>query len=146
MSSLNNLFKKDLHYLVLMTLLAVFIVMDIKIPDPVAEMVDTVGGKIIVVVAALSLFTTKQPILGALALLAAYELIQRSSKSYVGPARKYIPSESKKSAHLSAMNQFPVTVEEQIISEMIPQKATPILTQASFKPTQCKLHDAAKLD
>ena len=59
---------------------------------------------------------------------------------------KFIPTEAKKSGHLSAMNQFPVTVEEQIVSEMIPQEAAPILTNPSFKPTQSKLHDAAKLN
>jgi hypothetical protein len=59
---------------------------------------------------------------------------------------KFIPTEAKKSGHLSAMNQFPVTVEEQIVSEMIPQEAVPILTNPSFKPTQSKLHDAAKLN
>jgi hypothetical protein len=147
MSSLNKLLKKDQHYLVLMVLLAVFIVMDIHVPSPVAELVDTVVGKIIVVVVALSLCTSKQPILCALALLAAYELIQRSSNYNVGPAAmKFIPTESKKSNHLSAMNQFPLTVEEQVVADMIPQEAAPILTPASFKPTQSKLHDAAKLN
>ena len=148
MSSFNKLLKKDQHYLVLMVLLAVFIVLDIQIPSPVAELVDTIVGKIIIVVIALSMCTSKQPILCALSLLAAYELIRRSSvNSNIGPAvMKFIPTEAKKSGHLSAMNQFPVTVEEQIVSEMIPQEATPILTNPSFKPTQSKLHDAAKLN
>tara|TARA_B100001250_G_C19419044_1_gene622386 strand:- start:64 stop:507 length:444 start_codon:yes stop_codon:yes gene_type:complete len=147
MSSFNKLLKKDQHYLVLMVLLAVFIVLDIQVPAAVAELVDTIVGKIIIVVIALSMCTSKQPILCALSLLAAYELIRRSSNSNIGPAvMKFIPTEAKKSGHLSAMNQFPVTVEEQVIAEMIPQEAAPILTAPSFKPTQSKLHDAAKLN
>ena len=147
MSSFNKLLKKDQHYLVLMVLLAVFIVLDIQVPAAVAELVDTIVGKIIIVVIALSMCTSKQPILCALSLLAAYELIRRSSNSNIGPAvMKFIPTEAKKSGHLSAMNQFPVTVEEQVVAEMIPQEAAPILTPPSFKPTQSKLHDAAKLN
>jgi len=147
MSSFNKLLKKDQHYLVLMVLLAVFIVLDIQVPAAVAELVDTIVGKIIIGVIALSMCTSKQPILCALSLLAAYELIRRSSNSNIGPAvMKFIPTEAKKSGHLSAMNQFPVTVEEQVVAEMIPQEAAPILTSPSFKPTQSKLHDAAKLN
>mgnify|MGYP001226501954 CR=1 FL=1 len=147
MSSFNKLLKKDQHYLVLMVLLAVFIVLDIQVPAAIAELVDTIVGKIIIIVIALSMCTSKQPILCALSLLAAYELIRRSSNSNIGPAvMKFIPTEAKKSGHLSAMNQFPVTVEEQVIAEMIPQEAAPILTAPSFKPTQSKLHDAAKLN
>ena len=50
MSSFNKLLKKDQHYLVLMVLLAVFIVLDIQVPAAVAELVDTIVGKIIIVV------------------------------------------------------------------------------------------------
>ena len=122
MSSFNKLLKKDQHYLVLMVLLAVFIVLDIQVPAAIAELVDTIVGKIIIIVIALSMCTSKQPILCALSLLAAYELIRRSSNSNIGPAvMKFIPTEAKKSNHLSAMNQFPVTVEEQVVAEMIPQ-------------------------
>ena len=146
MSTFDKLLKKDQHYLVLMILLAVFIVLDVEIPAPLAEIVNTVVGKVIVVVVALSFCATKQPILGALALLAAYELIRRSSSSTVGPAVQYLPGEVQKSRQLSAMNQFPVTVEEQVIAEMIPKEAAPILSPPSYKPTLDKLHDAAKLN
>ena len=146
MSTFNKLLKKDQHYLVLMVLLAIFIIFDIQIPGPIAEIVNTVVGKVIVVVIALSFCATKQPILSALALVAAYELINRSSSITIGPVRQYLPTEVKKSRQLSAMNQFPVTVEEEVIAEMIPQEAEPILTRASYIPRQDKLHDAAKLN
>jgi hypothetical protein len=149
MSTFDKLLKKDQHYLILMVLLAIFIVLDVEIPEPIAEMVDTIGGKIVVVIIALSFCATKQPILSALALLAAYELIKRSGNSYhhaIGPSMKYMPSEAKKSKQLSVMNQFPLSIEEQIIAEMIPQESASITTEPSYKPTQDKLHDAAKLN
>ena len=146
MSTFNKLLKKDQHYLVLMVLLAIFIVLDVEIPGPLAEIVNTLVGKIIVIVVALSFCATKQPILSALALVAAYELIRRSSSITIGPAVQYLPSEGKKSRQLSAMNQFPMTVEEEVIAEMIPQEAEPILSKPSYVPRQDKLHDAARLN
>ena len=47
MSTFNKLLKKDQHYLVLMVLLAIFIVLDVEIPGPLAEIVNTLVGKIV---------------------------------------------------------------------------------------------------
>ena len=58
MSTFNKLLKKDQHYLVLMVLLAIFIIFDVEIPGPIAEIVNTVVGKVIVVVVALSFCAT----------------------------------------------------------------------------------------
>ena len=146
MKLINNLKFNDKRHLVLAVVFAIFIVMDIKIPDNIASLVDTVVGKTLVIMVGLSLLVVN-PLVGILGAIAAYELIRRSSNSNIGPAvMKFIPTEAKKSSHLSAMNQFPVTVEEQVVADMIPQEAAPILTPPSFKPTQSKLHDAAKLN
>ena len=148
MAGFLNLLKKDQHYLVLIVLLVIFIVFDIEVPSMAADLIDTLPGKIVVAIIALSLCTTKHPIICALVLIAAYELIKRSSEGSVnlGQAVKFIPSEKKKSQALSAMNQFPITVEEQVISKMIPKEAAPIITAPSYKPMLDKLHDAAKLN
>tara|TARA_A100001234_G_C12381640_1_gene282472 strand:+ start:56 stop:505 length:450 start_codon:yes stop_codon:yes gene_type:complete len=149
MSSLNKLLKKDHHHLVLMVLLALFIVLDVKIPEPVAELVDTLVGKIVVVVTALSICATKQPVLSALALVAAYELIKRSEGHSLEGVKQFIPSEAKKLMHLDAINsanKYPVTIEEEMVAKMVPSEIVPILSQPSYTPGQCKLHGAAKLN
>ena len=143
MADLFKIMKKDTHHYVLAALLIIFIVSDVRVPAVVGELVDTIVGKIVVVMVALSLFAA-HPVVGAIGLVAAYQLILRSQG--LQTASLYIPSEIKKSQTLSAMNQFPVTVEEEVISKQIPyvfkrhaQGNTP------YKGVQDKLHGAAKI-
>jgi len=144
MRDLFKIMKKDTHHYVLAALLTIFIVSNIRVPSIVKELVDNVIGKIVVVMIALSLFAA-HPVVGAIGLVAAYQLIMRSQG--LQAASIYIPSEVKKSRTLTAMNQFPVTIEEEVISKQIPyvfkrhaQGNTP------YKGVQDKLHGAAKLN
>lgn len=144
MSDLFKIMKKDTHHYVLAVLLIIFIVSDVQVTGIVGELVDTIVGKIIVVMAALSLFAA-HPVVGAIGLVAAYQLVMRSQG--LQAAAIYIPSEIKKSRVLTAMNQYPVTIEEEVISKQIPyvfkrnaQGNTP------YKGVQDRLYGAAKLN
>ena len=144
---MDNLFKhmkKDQHHYVLAALLIIFIVSDVKVPNAVAELVDSTLGKIVVAIVALSLFSS-HPVVGAIGLVAAYQLIMRSQG--MAATQQYIPSEHKKSQALSAMNQFPVTVEEEVIANQIPYVFKRKGGAGSpYKGVQDKLHGAAKLN
>ena len=112
MEKLLNSLMKDKHHLILSVLLSMFIVLDIKVPLVLAELVDNVVGKIIVFLVALGLLSMNK-LVGVIGLVAAYVLIQRSSeRSGTMAQEKYLPTEVKRTEHLSAMNQFPLTVEE----------------------------------
>jgi len=143
MSDLLKIMKKDTHHYVLAVLLIIFIVSDVQVPGVIGALVDTILGKIIIVMGAICLFTT-HPVVGAIGLVAAYQLIMRSQGLQV--ASIYIPSELKKSRVLTAMNQFPVTVEEEIIAKQIPY-VFKMNAQGNrpYKGVQDKLHGAAKL-
>lgn len=144
MTDLFKIMKKDTHHYVLAVLLIIFIVSDVQVPGIIGELVDTILGKIVVVMVALSLFAA-HPVVGAIGLVAAYQLIMRSQG--LQAASLYIPSEIQKSRVLTAMNQFPVTIEEEVISKQIPyvfkrnaQGNTP------YKGVQDRLHGAAKIN
>jgi len=138
-----NSLMKDKHHLILTLLLSIFILFDIKVPLVLAELVDNPIGKIVVAVLSLCLLSTNA-LAGVVGLIAAYVLIQRSADSTGTAAEKnYLPSEVKKSSHLSAMNQFPVTVEEEVISKMLPSTNTRDLTTPEFKPVLDDNHEAA---
>ena len=130
---------------VLAVLLSVFIVFDIKIPNIIANLVDSLLGRVVVMIGALCLLFA-HPVLGVLGIVAAYELVRRSENTTgTGPAHRYLPSERRKSTQLNALNQFPVTVEEQVIANMLPQTTTAQLPPPSFKPVLGPLYEAAKL-
>ena len=144
MTDLFKIMKKDTHHYVLAVLLIIFVVSDVQVPGIIGELVDTILGKIVIVMIALSLFAA-HPVVGAIGLVAAYQLIMRSQG--LQAASLYIPSEIQKSRVLTAMNQFPVTIEEEVISKQIPyvfkrnaQGNTP------YKGVQDRLHGAAKIN
>ena len=133
---------KDKHHLLLTVLLSIFVIFDVKIPLVLAELVDNPLGKIVVAVMALCLLSMNM-VAGVVGLVAAYVLIQRSSErtGTVGE-RNFMPTEAKKSSHLSAMNQFPVTVEEEVISKMLPSTGQRDHTAPEYKPVMGDIHDA----
>ena len=130
---------------VLAVLLSIFIVFNIQVPHTLANLIDTLLGRIVVIAGALSLLFA-HPVVGVLGIIAAYELVRRSENTTgTGPAKRFLPSETRKSQELSALNQFPVTIEEQVIANMLPQTSHTALPPSSFKPVLDPLHEAAKI-
>jgi len=144
---MENMFKsvmKSNHHLVLTILLCVFIVFDIQVPNALANMVDNPIGKVVVAALALCLLSMNT-LLGVIGLVAAYVLIQRSADTTGTQAQKdYLPSEAKKNTILSSMNQFPMTVEEEVIAKMLPMNNQVDLSQPEFKPVLGDTHNADK--
>lgn len=140
--------EKDMHHYILALLLAIFIVSDVQIPRALDELVNTLLGKVIVIGGALALLFA-HPLLGALGIVAAYRLISQAQprekfvRSRVKAQRIQVPP--RRSSNLSASNQFPLTVEEEVIRKMLPT-APGDLPPPSFKPVLDKLHHAARIN
>jgi len=135
---------KNNHYLVLTILLSVFIVFDIQVPQALADMIDNPIGKIAIAILSLCLLSINT-LLGVIGLVASYVLIQRSSDTTGTQAvRDYLPSEAKKKSVLNAMNQFPLTIEEEVISKMLPMNNQVDFSDPEFKPVLGDTHNADK--
>ena len=141
-----NLFKmmgNKQHHYILAILLAIYILFDVDIPDQVKEMVDSVFGKVVVAVLVISLVYVN-PMVGALGVIAAYVLLNKST-DMTGPVHRNISSEVKKSQHMKAMNvKHPDNLEQSIVGKMLPRSGK-IIGSPGFKPTLNGLHDAAKI-
>ena len=122
------------HEMLLTVLIILYSVLNVPTPDVIAPYVDTPLGNIVVVLIAISLFTHSHAVVGVLGLFAAYMLIRRSSSSAAVEA--YVPSEKRKSEELSAYNQFPVTLEEQMVALRAPLADTQVGSATSFHPNQ----------
>ena len=133
---------RDKHSLILSLLLSCFIVFDIEVPLVLAEIVDNPIGKIGVAVLALSILS-QNTLVGVMCIVAAYVLIQRSEgKTGSYGERNFLPSEKKKLSHMNAMNQFPSTLEEEVINTMLPMNRNIDLTSPEYKPVLADNHDA----
>jgi len=148
MESFTSLFKKEHRgELILAILLIIYLVMGFKTPESVANMIDTIPGKVVIFIVVVFLFIYYSPILGILGLFVAFTLIRSSSITTGSDAlQKYVPTEEKKTSQFTAYNQFPYTLEQEVVAKM-----APILTSGSsmenpsYKPILDNLHYASPL-
>ena len=146
MEGLSGLFKKEnMGELALAILLIVYLVLGFRTPDAIAGMVDTLFGKIVMFVIVIFLFLHANPLLAVLALFVAFDLMRRSSVATgIDALQKFAPSEEKRRSQFTAYNQFPYTLEQEVVAKMAPMvSAGSSLTQASYKPMLDNLYDAS---
>jgi len=145
----SSLFKKGhTGELILAILFIIYLIMGYKTPEPIADMIDSLGGKIVLFIIVVYMFMNSNPVVAVLALFVAFDMIRRSSVTTgVDALRKYAPSEQKKYSQFSAFNQFPYTLEQEVVKKMAPIiQSGSSLTQASYKPFLDNLYDAAPLN
>jgi len=134
---------KNRSELLMLAVLVLYITLNVQTPDMLAKLVDNVLGNVVIILAALYLLTNTNPIVGVVALYAAYELIRRSDKSNLSSNfKKFLPTQEKKDGHFSAFNQFPVTLEEQMVKKMAPLVETSGPSNLNYKPNQEEVHNA----
>jgi hypothetical protein len=149
MKDLKTILKSETHHLILAGLLAAFVVFDIKIPHSIAPFLNSIVGKLAIIVTALSLLAIN-PIVGIAAIIASFELIRRASSRNETTSPPSIQNlimgqqNDEPKQDLENTN-IPMTLEENIINTMLPRVATNSIEEAQFKPTQNKLHGAGKL-
>ena len=149
MESFSSLFKKEhMGELVLVILLIIYLILGFKTPEPIASMIDSLVGKIIIFIIVIYLFMNCNPILAVLSLFVAFDLIRRSSMATgIDALQRYAPSEQKKSSQFTAFNQFPYTLEQEVVAKMAPiMKSGSSLSQAYYKPLLDNLYDASPLN
>ena len=149
MDSFTSLLKKEhMGEFVLVILMIVYLVMGFKTPNMVASVVDTMVGKVGIIVVVIYLFMNANPILAVVAALVAFDLMRRSTLSTgLGALSAYAPTEKKKMSQFSAFNQFPYTLEQEVVAKMAPivRSGAPLMP-ASYKPLLDNLHDATPLN
>lgn len=106
---MKNAIKKEF---VLAIVFILYLLVDMKTPITLAGMVDTFAGNALVWAGALALFTCCSTPLAMLGLFVAYVFIERSKRG------NFVPSEMSRSADMERYNDFPFTLEEEVISNV----------------------------
>lgn len=148
MDSFSSLFKKEhMGELTLAILFIIYLIMGYKTPEPVATAIDTLVGKIVIILIVIYMFMNTHPILAVLALFVAFDLMRRSSVTTgIDALQKYAPTEEKKSSQFSAFNQFPYTLEQEVVKKMAPiVQSGSSMSKPSYKPLLDNLYDASPL-
>jgi hypothetical protein len=117
-------------------------------PEPVANVVDTLLGKVVIFITIVALFMYCNPIVAVLALFVAFDLMRKASLATGNDAlKRYMPTEEKKNAQFTAFNQFPYTLEQEIVKKMTPMvnDGGSTLTKATYKPLLENLYNASSV-
>ena len=144
-----DLFKKEnVGQLILTILFSIYIIMGYKTPESVANVVDTLGGKIVIFIVVIYMFLNTNFILAILSLFVAFDLIRRSSISTgIDALHKYLPTEESKSSQFTAFNQFPYTLEQEVVKKMAPIiQSSSTMKSPSYKPLIENLYDASPIN
>ena len=140
----NLLEKRNMSQLMLVVLFIIYLVMGLNIPDPLANIIDSQFGKIVIALVALMLFGYSNPILGVLGIMVAYHLIKSSSeKTGIAALEKYYPTEEKKWSPFTPIHQFPYTLEQEVVKQMASQKFNASYVKAPYRPMLDDTHDAS---
>ena len=145
MESYSSLFKKEHNgQLVLAILFIIYLILGYKTPEPFASMIDSIAGKIVIFIVVIYMFMHTHPVLAVLSLFVAFDLIRRSSLTTgIDALQKFAPSEEKKMSQFSAFNQFPYTLEQEVVKQMAPiLRSGSTLSKPSYKPLLENLYDA----
>ena len=149
MESYSSLFKKQhMGELVLVILFIIYLIMGYKTPEPIASMIDSIVGKIVIFIIVIYMFMHTHHVLAVLALFVAFDLIRRSSVTTgIDALKRYAPSEEKKMSQFSAFNQFPYTLEQEVVKKMAPiVRSGSTLSKPSYKPLLDNLYDASPIN
>tara|TARA_Y100000590_G_C15416378_1_gene899630 strand:- start:17 stop:442 length:426 start_codon:yes stop_codon:yes gene_type:complete len=141
MNQLLMTIRKDTRLTVLAIFLALFIIFDVRPPAQLAEHIDSLVGRVVIILFVIILLFSN-PVVGALGGIAAYELFRRSEFSN---AVQYIPSEHKKKKNMKVMNQFPKSLEEEVVQNMLPTVSSGRLPAQKFVPKSDKIYGASKI-
>lgn len=123
MDTIRTLMRQEKqHEMVIFVLLILYIVFTPSVPLALAEYAESTYGQIIVIILAITLFLSTNPVVGILGFLAAYEFIRRSSRATgVYGIETFSPTEQKKQAVMTAMNPEPMkTLEEELVDSLVP--------------------------
>jgi hypothetical protein len=136
-----NLMSSQLFLLIIFV---VYIVFNVPTPQPLASMIDSTFGYVVIIALFAVLAINLNPIVIVVGVFAIYLLFKRSSISTGSLAMtKFLPTENVKSQYLSAFNQFPVTLEEEVVQQMAPLQPGPAMAPKSFLPIMDNLHSAS---
>jgi hypothetical protein len=145
--NINNINNMMGGQFMLLIIFIVYIVFNVPTPEPIASLIDSTLGYVIVIGLFALMAVNLNPVVTLIGVFAIYLLFKRSSISSGSLAMtKFLPSENVKGQHLNAFNQFPVTLEEEVVQQMAPLQSGPAMGPKTFTPVLDNLHDATFLN
>ena len=138
--------KQEPAEIVLGILMIIFLLMGYKLPTSISYVADSFLGKIVMLLIVGYMFAYTNPILAVLALLVAVNIMMNESNFSTSQSIQYAPSEENKTSQLTQYNQFPYTLEQEMVKKMAPiMKPGSSISKAEYKPILENTYDATPI-
>jgi hypothetical protein len=145
--------KNPKENIILVALFILYAVVDVKTPYSIAKYIDTIWGHLIVIGLYAYMALKVHPIIAVLGIYVIYLLFKRSSISTGTAAMiNYLPTEKNRMSEmvklnqLTPFNQFPVTLEEEVVQQMAPLQQGGLLGPKTYVSVADDTHDAASIN
>ena len=144
--------KENSGEFILAILFIIYLIMGYNVPQPIAIAVNSIIGKILLFMVVVYMFMNHNSVLAILGLFVAFDLIRRSDMNVINvnsieSLKRFAPSEQSKDSQFTAFNQFPYTLEQEVIKKMIPvMNPGNSISKPSYKPLLDNLHDAVAVN
>jgi len=137
-------FPKNINpYDAIITILfVIYIIFNIQMPTSICSTLDNVPGNIAISLIALFILYKSHPVVGILALLAAFQFISRCrfSNSPLHNVSKMIQGSKK---YVSPWKDIPITLEEEMVKEMAPLVVNNEGPNLNYTPISSDQHGAS---
>lgn len=129
---------------ILSILFVLYLISNKKLPTPVANLIDTPLGKVVIVILALSLFAYANPLLAILGIIVAYFMINASTKQTgTYGLEEYTPTDVKKWVGFEPRHYHEYTLEEEIVKERASTRFNKSFVKTPWKPILDDTHNAS---
>lgn len=108
------------HEIIIGLVLAAYIVSGVQTPVGLGATLNTTLGKIIIAALAVSSFFMFTPVVAVLFALSAFELVRRNQQRSAFEMDAVLGGEASKASSMTAYNQYPSTLEEDVVKNMAP--------------------------
>jgi len=116
-----------LPVVLLAVLLCLVVLVDVRLPPAVSNLIGSTPGLLVALIAVFYLYTTS-PLLGLIGIVAAYSLVQKTGYFNTDTTRiptlielqSGLPNMTINGATYTPTHQFPVTLEETVVNNLVP--------------------------
>ena len=148
MKIVKDWFKKQKPIeLILGCLMIIYLVAGIQLPSFLNSALNSWIGQVIMLLVVFYIFCNSNIILGILTLLVVLSILMNKKFSTMNIDMSNQPSEETKSQQFTQYNQFPYTLEQEMVKKMVPlYSAGDSITDASYEPITNNIYDSSPVN
>lgn len=136
--------RKSILEAILTILFVLYLISDKKLPKPVANLIDTSYGKVVIIILSISLFAYANPLLSVLGIVVAYFMINSATiQTGTYGLEEYTPTENKKWSNYDPRHYHEYTLEEEIVKERASNRFNKSYVKTPWKPVLEDAHGAS---